>query len=180
VVDEIDAWAGDERARAAADARARERWLRQQAVEAADLHGLLLDLAEQAAPVVIALSNGRRHQGTIVGVGVDVATIDGPAGPRVHVAIGAITSVRAAAGSPRRSDRASSRAAPRTGRLAHLLAAEAGHQPRVLLGLVGGETVSGELRSVGTDVLLMQGDGEAGLVYVRLASVCDASLFGSG
>ena len=181
MADDIDAWAGDQRARAAADARVRERWLRQQAVEGADLHGLLLGLAEKAEQVVVGLTNRRRHQGTVTGVGIDVVTLGGRAGQRVHVAIGAIASVQAGPQTSGRPDAGAARRGPQTGRLAHVLADEATERPRVVLGLEGGETVSGELCAVGTDVLTVHADGDTGgTVYVRLGSVCDASFFGSG
>jgi len=181
VVDEIEAWAGDQRSQAAADARSRERWLKQQALEAADLAGVLVDLAEQGQPVLITLSTGRQHQGTPMGVGVDVVTISSAMGLPVHLAIEAITSVKPAPGQATPPEPIGESRGARSGRLAHVLADAAPERPRVMLGLVGGETVSGELRSVGTDLVTVLRDGDPPWpIYVRLGSVCDVSFFGSG
>jgi hypothetical protein len=181
VADDVDAWAGDQRAQAAADARSRERWLRQQALEAADLAAVLVDLAEQHQPVLITLSTGRQHHGTPTGVGVDFVSLAGPGGLPVYLAIAAITVVKPAPGSAEPPAATGDTRGPVGGRLAHLLADAAADRPRLMLGLVGGETVSGELRSVGTDVVTLLRDGDPPWpIYVRLDSVCDASFFGSG
>jgi hypothetical protein len=180
VADEIDAWLGDQRAQAAADARTRERWLRQQASDSATFAGLLADLAERGTAVVVALANGRRHQGTLAAIGADFATLAAEAGHTVLVSLAAVTSVRpagAAAGATAGLGGTTARAG--SGRLVHALADAAVDRPRVLLGLGGGEMVSGDLQSVGQDVVTLRNDGTAP-VYVRLGSIYDASLFGSG
>src|SRR3954449_10120436 len=55
---DLERWAADARAREAADARVRERWLRAQAAEEASLAGVLLALAERRGTV--AGGPGRR------------------------------------------------------------------------------------------------------------------------
>src|SRR5205085_6644284 len=66
--------------------------------------------------------------------------------------------------------------------LAEALATLAGDRPHVQLVLAGaGETVTGELRAVGGDVLTVRQAGEPpASLYVRLASVTECSVFGSG
>lgn len=179
MAEDVDAWAGDERAQAAADARARERWLRRQAAESATLVGVLVELAERAALTVIALGNGRRHRGVITSVGRDHAVLDVERGGRVLIAVHAITSVRptvpVAVG-----EAGAARPAP-TARLADTLADVAAERRRVVLGLAGGELVTGELRSVAADVVTVRADGDAALpVHVAVAAIYDASFFGSG
>ncbi|MBA2283054.1 MAG: hypothetical protein H0W25_17730, partial [Acidimicrobiia bacterium] len=49
----LAAWAAAARVDEAAAARSRERWLRQAADEGASFTGVLLDLAERGAPVVV-------------------------------------------------------------------------------------------------------------------------------
>src|SRR4051794_41889772 len=46
-IEDLERWAADARAREAAEARVRERWLRSQAEEGASLAGILLALAER-------------------------------------------------------------------------------------------------------------------------------------
>ena len=58
---DVERWAAEVRARDAADARVRERWLRRSAEEEAELAGVLLDLAERGVTAVVTTSSGRRH-----------------------------------------------------------------------------------------------------------------------
>jgi hypothetical protein len=54
----MGAWAADQRAEEAAEGRSRTGWLRRQAAEAATLSGVLVDLAERAAPVTLETLSG--------------------------------------------------------------------------------------------------------------------------
>ena len=66
----LDRWAAMQRAAAAAAGRARERSLRDQAATLATWTGVLVDLAEQGAPVTAVVANQRRS-GRVIGVGRD-------------------------------------------------------------------------------------------------------------
>ena len=95
--------------------------------------------------------------------------------------VASITSVKPAPGQATPPDPTGESRGARSGRMAHVLTDAAADRPRVMLGLLGGETVSGELRSVGTDLVTVLRDGDPPWpIYVRLGSVADVSFFGSG
>ena len=56
---------GDAMADEAADARAREAFLRRSAAEEGSFAGVLLDLAERGVPVLVAGAGGRRQRGVL-------------------------------------------------------------------------------------------------------------------
>jgi len=172
----LERWAADARAREAADARVRERWLRAQAEEEASLAGVLLAVAERRATVAMSTVSGRRHRGVVSGVGVDFAVLRTGSGGPTMVAIDAVAEVRVVEGGwP----------GPTTGaegalgvRLADVLAQAAGQRPRVAVH-AGPASVVGDLRAVGSDVLTLRTDAAA-IVYVGLASVSEVSFLASG
>jgi hypothetical protein len=176
---DLERWAADARAREMADARVRERWLRAQAEEESSLAGVLLALAERRETVLLTTVAGRRHRGVVSGVGKDFAALATPAGPTTLVALAAVGDLRVVADG--------ARARPATtgvdGRLGvallDVLAQAAGQRPRVSVQ-AGGATVVGDLRSVGSDVLTVRADGDAGVVYVAAASLSEVSFLASG
>ena len=178
---DVERWAAEVRARDAVDARVRERWLRRSAEDEAEFEGVLLDLAEGAVTAVITTSSGRRHPGRVVAVGTDFVAVRTDGDRTTIVALGAVASVRVS------GLRAASRSGPQGGEgrsvnvaMADLLAHAAGRRPRVQVHC-GEATVTGELRSVGTDVVSIQADGDPpGQAYVSLASVSEISLLDSG
>jgi len=182
---QFERWAADARARDAADSRVRERWLRQQAREESTLAGILLRHAEKGEAVVVTTTAGRRHQGTVAGVGEDFVALRPATGHVVLVPMTAVAEVRVAGSA---GTDISQGAAPPEGcsevglavTLADLLNQAAGHRPRLALR-AGEVSVVGDLESVGVDVLSLTLEGTAaGVAYVRLASVSDISLFASG
>lgn len=183
-LEDLERWAADARARAAADARVRERWLRAQAEEEASLAGALLACAEREETVVLTGVDGHRHRGIVAGVGVDFCAVIAPGGTTSLVALDALAQVRpvdptgrrraAAAGHGHGHGRASLGV-----RLADVLAQAAGQRPRISLH-AGTASVVGELQAVGSDVATVRTDGDGGVVYVRLASVSDVSFLASG
>jgi hypothetical protein len=179
VLDDLERWAAGARAQEAAEARVRERWLRQAAEEEASFAGLLVDLAEDGRPVSVTTVTGRRHHGPVVAVGTDFVAVGGPEGRLVLVASAALAEVRAAGGTRRPPAAGSGRDALGV-TLAEVLAQAVANRPRVAV-VLGDVLVVGQLRAVGTDVLTIRTDGEpAGLSYVTLASVSEVSLFDSG
>jgi hypothetical protein len=68
-------WSGDDRLRRRAAERSRERWLRQQALEATTLRGILVDLAERGAAVGLQTGN-HLLRGRLVGAGPDLAVLE--------------------------------------------------------------------------------------------------------
>lgn len=180
----LERWAADARAREAADARVRERWLRAQAEEEASLAGVLLALAERGETVVVTTVAGRRHRGVVTGVGLDFAALQAPAGVTTLVTLAGLGDTRVVEEGTRVRAAPSAAASDGAGgalgvRLADVLAQAAGQRPRVAVQ-AGAASVVGDLRSVGTDVVSIRADGEAGLVYVALASVSEVSFLASG
>jgi hypothetical protein len=153
----LGAWAASAAADEAAAARTRERWLRQAAAEGATFAGVLLDLAERAAPVVVAGRAGRRHRGTLRAVGRDFCGLRTPEGADVLLTYGGVASVRSEG---RAEVVAGDRPVALDVGLAEALAALAADRPRVLVvTMADAEGVAGELRGVGVDVLTLRLDG---------------------
>ena len=175
---DLERWAADARAREAADARVRERWLRSQAEEEASMAGVLLALAERRATVVVATTAGRRLYGVVTGVGLDFAALVS-SGTTTLVALAAVADVRVAEDGARASPAATTATGALGVRLVDVLAQAAGQRPRVSVH-AGAASVMGDLRAVGTDVLTVRTDGAAGVVYVGLASMSEVSFLASG
>jgi hypothetical protein len=174
---DLDRWAAERRTDDAAAARARERSLRQQAAESATLAGLLVDVAERRAAVLVRMTNGGSHRGTAVLVGLDFVAVAGE-GPALLtlLALHAVASVRVSDGA---TGAAETDRGPGDLDIGTVLAAVAPERPRVRVGL-GTEQVAGELIGAGLDVLTVRADGEpASVVYVPLASVTEVSLLES-
>jgi len=178
-VEDLERWAADARAREAADARVRERWLRSQAEEDASMAGLLLALAERRETVVVATAAGRRHLGVVTGVGVDFVALEAAGGTTTLVALSGLADVRVADSGRTTTTGEGSGRGELGVRLGEVLAQAAGRRPRILVH-AGAVSVVGDLRAVGRDVLTMQTDGGAGAVYVGLASLSEVSFLASG
>jgi len=166
----------ESRAGEARAARNRERWLRQSAEEGAELAGTLVDLAEHAALVGLATVAGRRHHGVIVAVGGDYCVVRAAGGNEVHLRLDALTTVRLHPGE-HHGAATGDRAVAGEQRLVEVLARLAGERRRASLVTVSGETVAGELRSVGTDVVTLRLDG-GGTCYVAAPAVTEAAVDG--
>jgi len=156
----------------AAAARARERWLRRIAAEEATFAGVLLDLAERSAPVVVTGRGGRRHRGLLRAVGADFCGLRTPEGADVLLTYGGIASVRPEAGAEAVSG---DRPVTIDVGIAEALAALTPDRPRVLVVTIADtDGMAGELRAVGADVLTLRFDGAGrSIVYVPIASVAE-------
>jgi hypothetical protein len=191
---DLGRWGGDVRASDAANARSRERWLRRQAAEEATLPGVALDLAERGDAVVLKTTSGRAHRGRLVAVARDVWVLrsdsshgsggeDGMAGA-TFVATDAIASLRAQPGATGKPalEAGGARPVPLAASMADMLIELAVEHPRVRVVVLGEpEAMVGELRSVGVDVATLRVAGEPpSTVYVRLGSVSELSVLGSG
>lgn len=196
----LERWAADARIEAAARRRARERWLRQQAEEEATLAGVLIDLGEHGAEVVVHTRPGRVHRGRVGVVGADFVALSpaswasgsgGRAGGRradgdgaggaggeeeVLLTLDSLTSVRMQAGA-----RLVTGDRPLTSRLslAEVIVGLAAERERVVLVLAdAGESVVGTLHSVGQDMVVVRlADGRAGArpptAYVAMATIVE-------
>lgn len=175
---DLERWAADARAREAADARTRQRWLRTQAEEDASLAGVLACLAERAAAVVVTTIDGHHHRGVLSGVGVDFCALTAPGGALTLVALMALADVRTVGANHRPVAAAEAGRASLGVHLIDVLAQAAGQRPRITVHAATAP-VAGDLRAVGADVITMHIDG-AGVAYVRLASVSAVSFLASG
>ena len=166
------------KADAQAQSRIRERWLRRQAEESATLVGALLDLAESGAGLSIWTIGGRRHDGTVVGVGTDVVVL-AERGEHVVVQVAAISVVR-----PRPGTRTGVPTGDRPAALdltfTELLARVVGGEPDVALATATGEVLAGSLVAVGVDVVSVRiAPGADGIAYCP-ASALSSVRFRSG
>jgi hypothetical protein len=176
---DLERWAADARAREAADARVRERWLRAQAEEESSLAGVLLALAERGETVLLTTVSGRRHRGLVAGVGRDFAALATPAGPMTLVRLAVVGDLRVVRDGPQASAATTGAGGQLGVHLADVLAQAAGQRPRVSVQ-AGAAVVVGDLRTVGSDVLTVRADGDAGVIYVGLASLSEVSFLASG
>jgi len=180
-LEDLERWAADARARDAADARVRERWLRAQAEEEASITGVLVAIAEREEAVVLTTVQGRRHRGPVVGVGLDFCAVGMAGGATTLVVLDALADVRGCDPSGRNRTPAGVGAGPLSLGvcMADVLAQAAGQRPRVSVQS-GATSVVGDLHGVGHDLLRLHTDGAGGVVYVRLASVSEVSFLASG
>lgn len=172
----FERWVADLRVDDAARQRARRHWLRASASEEASLAGVFADLAEHGATVTVTTMSRRQHTGVAVVLGGDfVGLRTGPA-RHVVVALPAINAVRTAPETPAVPG---DRTTAATILLSDVLVALAAERARV--GILTGtdELVTGELRSVGTDVVVLRPspDGTA-MAYVALGAITEVLLDG--
>jgi hypothetical protein len=156
---------------AAAEARAREHWLRRQAEEEAALAGVLADLADGGVLVRLHLRAGGPFAGTVRAVGADLVAVaaDGSNGAIAVVALAAVCAVHTGSGARAVTG---DRAVTSSLRLADVLAGLAGEREPVRLVTADGETVGGVAWSVGQDVVTLRtGSGAVRTAYVPLAAV---------
>ena len=176
---DLDAWAAGARAQEAAAARARQRWLRQQADEQADFISLLVDLRERAASTTVVTGGGRTHRGRITIVGRDCLMVVTTRGHTILVAASAVLAVRP--DDERTVMLGVDTRPPGTESMAEVVRRAAIDRPTVTVHMTGAsEPVVGELHACGLDVmaLLLAGDPPAP-VYLKLTSVSEMS-FDSG
>ena len=157
--------------------RTRRRWVEQLRLDEAGLVGTLLDLSDQAQPVVLRTTAGRSHQGFVGEVGADHCVLETTAGTAVVVALAAVASVR-----PRSADGRAVAVGDRravTGRtLRDQLQRLAWDRPGVVVVTSGvPELVRGGLVGVGRDLVTIALDGEgAGPCFVPIAAVAEVSV----
>lgn len=146
--------------------RRRRRLLAQIMADDAGLAGLLVDLCETGADVVMRTITGRLHRGRLRLVGVDFVMLDGPVEAWVRLA--AITSV-----TPTRPP--SGPGSDRTGAdvlFVEALARLAEDRPRVTV-VSPGDVIGGVLIEVGVDVLTVQPAEAGARVYVSAVTATE-------
>jgi len=167
-VADLEAWLATATADSGVDGRRRERWLRVQAEEEATMVGVLADLAERIQPVAVATRAGHRHRGQLRLVGSDFVVLVTEQRTTVIVRLEAIAHVRTAPGAPAITGDRTLRLEVRWADALRVLAAE---RPTVQAVPSGGEPCRGELRGVGTDVLMLRLPSDRSRIYLPLAAV---------
>ena len=168
----------DARSQEGRASRRRQRILRTLAEESATLRGTLLDLGEGATEVVLRTIDGQAQRGVIRLVADDFLILKGDTGD-TWVATSGIDSVR-----PSIDERHGAATGDRPAVdmvLGDALGRVAPDRPSVAVRTSGGESVVGELRAVGSDVVTLELDGPGRPVcYVSLASVLTVVFLRSG
>jgi hypothetical protein len=159
-------WAAEKRAGDAAGPRNRVGWLRRQAAESATLAGVLVDLAERAAPVRLETLSGT-YEGRVEVVTTGLCALRRPAGGVTLVALPAVTALRGpdvlATG-----DRTPAVELDMAGALSALSA----DRSKVTVALPGGTEVTGVLEAVGIELVCLQGDSGSVLVALDSVTAC--------
>jgi hypothetical protein len=171
----LEGWLADARVEGSADARARERWLHTAAEADATFGGVLIDLAERGTAVAVSTSGGRRHHGGIEVIGADFIALRLASGAELLLALSVVDAVRTA---PLVEAALGERVVTTELRLADVLAELGAERTRVLLVPAdGAESVAGELRAVGRDVVTIRMDGDPpATAYVPLGAIAEVAL----
>jgi hypothetical protein len=168
-------WVAEGRVDAAARERSRQRWLERQAGEEASVAGVLLDLAEQARPVMVRTAAGRTARGPIIALGADFAIVREVPRGDVVIPLGAIATVRSppGAGAP-----VGDRPLELAVMLAEALVELSADRPLVLIAAAG-EEIRGELSSAGTDVVTVTtASTHRDVVHVAVGAIDNLVLLG--
>lgn len=169
----LERWIAQGRVDEAARGRSRRGSLRAQAAASTTFVAVLSDLADRGRPALLQCATGARHRGRITALGADFVALSTDHGALVLVTHRAITAVRSEPGDPAmRSMRV-----PEPGlSIAEVLSELAEDRPRVSIATDGSPPVTGELVSVGVDVVTVRLDGETrAMVYVPLDAVCEVT-----
>jgi len=173
------------RADDARGSRLRERTLRAAASADATMVGVLVDLAEGRGQLAIRMTSGRLLRGTVELVGLDAVALRTSAGSLSLLRLDAIVWIRRVPGSPAGeavTEPAGARPAARQATFVALAAGLAAERPQVALAVPGEEgLLTGELRSVGVDVVTVRLDGAPPVTaYFFASQVSELTVFASG
>lgn len=168
-------WAADARIDELSQAKSREHWLRQQLAEDTTFSGVLVDLAEQAQPVVITTAAANDHSGVVVTVGADFLVLQDELATEVLIRRAAIVGVRTVG---QATTSLGSRTATVDMYFNEALSALAENQPRVIVATTGSNpAVVGDLHIVGQDVVTLNTASQTmALTYIPTASITEISV----
>lgn len=183
IAEDLLRWAAAARADDAGRSRAKGRWLRRQAQEEATFAGLLVDLAERRAAVVVRTVAGRMHRGQVAAVGADFALLRSIQDRPILLPLVAVSTVRPAGVG---DDGRNGGDGPASGRrrttvdllLAEALEALAGDRCRIAVAAAGDrDVIGGELEAIGDDVLTIRLDGAGRKrTFISLAAVTEVAI----
>lgn len=173
LADDLARWAAAARADEASRARSRQRWLRRQAEDEATFAGVLVDLAEREATVLMRTTSGRRHRAIVAVVGTDFVLVRAEGDRWLLLPFTAVTTVRPVEEQGRT---AAGRRAPTVDLLlGEALEVMAGDRASVaVVAAADPDPTVGELEAVGDDVLTVRVGAPSGArAYVRLEAVTE-------
>jgi hypothetical protein len=171
----------DARSDLAAHARGRQRWLEVQAAEEMSLLGVVWDLAERGATALVTTVAGRHHRGVVSGAGTDFVCLRPAGAGLVVLPLHAVVAVRPEAGTVVAGDRRPDELVDATDLRATLADLAADRPAVTAVALGSGEPLTGELRSVGLDVVVLAvGQERRDVAYLRLSSLAELSVIVSG
>ncbi|KAA0232635.1 MAG: hypothetical protein EDR02_16665 [Actinobacteria bacterium] len=158
--------------------RARRHWLGQQALEETTLLSTLVDLAEAGTNVVVHTAGGRRRAGLVVAVGTDFVALRNGGNCLSCVSFSGIGAVRTKEpGSRAHIERSAQLGTD----LRTALADFAADSLEAIIWLsANAEPIRGQLRAVGTDLVMVDTQLGREHCYVRVASVEEVSVVVSG
>ena len=176
-LDGLNQWLAESQVDAAIAERRRASWMQRQDEEESTFLGALIDQVEQGHPVAIGVSAGRKHHGVLQSIGKDVIAMQSKDGRQLFVALEAIISLRGQGREPLASIALAN--GPRLvvgydtmrSRLADL----AGVGTIVALSDPNGDVISGEIISVGRDVVALR-VADTSVTYVALGSVTEVAV----
>jgi hypothetical protein len=168
----LERWAAEQRVVEAAASRAHERSLRDQAGASATWTGVLLDLAEQGAEVVLSVAAMRRS-GRLVGVGPDYCILEQRSGRPAMLTMSAITSVTPAPSVGASVSPAGDRPPGLGLSLAAALGALADERTPVSLWAGPGENIDGDLIAAGQDVVTVRSATRTVHIPLRAVLMCE-------
>lgn len=174
-LEDLRRWVADAVASEAATSRSRARALLQQASEDATFVGTLVDLAERGEELSVVTAAQSTVVGRIAAVGRDFVAILGRSGRTSFVPHRAIGAVRSQPDT-RIAVVAGERTAPLETSLAAVVSELAAERMRVHVTTLG-QSVAGQLRASGDDVLVVLPEGAQPVpTYVPLASVVELAV----
>jgi hypothetical protein len=172
--EDLDRDLAEARAAAAADQRRRVRRARQILEEGATFAMLLATLCHRDADVLIDTVTGGHHVCRIERVSSDVVVASTTSGATGVIRHGAIAAVRAIGhGAELVTGEAADELAPRPITMAEILTELSNRRATATIGAGASESFTGEIRSVGVDIVTLMPRNGGAAVYVRLDSVSD-------
>jgi len=172
--DALGAWVAELRTDEAARSRSAVGAMKATATEDATVVGVLSDLREREAQVLLTTTAGRRHRGEVLIVGPDALVLRVGVREWLVTRIASVASVRLVGGDPVNGEGSPSSTAS-FGRILGA-AAEPGEWIRIS---VGGEAFGGTVVAISAEVAVIRLDN-GDLTYVNLDTVEEASLMSAG
>jgi hypothetical protein len=169
ILGELMAWAAAARAAEGASERSRARSLLEQAIAEGTWSGLMVDLAEDEASVIVKTATAR-WTGRLVGTGQDFAVLERTSAGPVLVRLDSVISVGRTDDPVRAGAAAGHRPPPLSLDLAAAVDGLVAEGSPVTLWAAG-EAIRGRLTGAGRDLLSVRPEGSRSELYVRLGGV---------